>query len=144
MLAAAASLPGSLAGQAASGADADGFGPAAVLLTNALVDGSAGAPDALPTSSGERPGRFAADARARLFAPSPDLVSALTPFASLEGSSVFMISPQQRTNFGGDVALMAVGGTALVVGLMIGGDSGMLIASTGGVLGLIGLYRYIK
>jgi hypothetical protein len=31
-----------------------------------------------------------------------------------------------------------------VVGLLIGGDTGMVIAATGGVLGLIGLYRYLK
>jgi hypothetical protein len=40
--------------------------------------------------------------------------------------------------------MMAVGGAALVVGLVIGGDGGLIIATTGGVIGLIGLYRYLR
>lgn len=49
-----------------------------------------------------------------------------------------------RRNQGPDVALMVVGGAALIAGLVVGGDSGQLIAITGAVLGLIGLFRYVR
>jgi hypothetical protein len=40
--------------------------------------------------------------------------------------------------------MMAVGGAGLAVGLLIGGDAGTIIASTGGIIGLIGLYRFLR
>lgn len=43
-----------------------------------------------------------------------------------------------------DVAWMVVGGAALVVGSMIGGDGGTIIMITGGVIGLVGLMRYLQ
>ena len=52
--------------------------------------------------------------------------------------------PQDRIHAGPNIAMMAVGGAALVVGLVIGGDGGLIIATTGGVIGLIGLWRYLK
>lgn len=54
------------------------------------------------------------------------------------------VLPQDRVRTGPNVAMMAVGGAALVVGLIIGGDGGLVIAATGGVIGLIGLYRYLR
>lgn len=44
---------------------------------------------------------------------------------------------------GEDVALMVVGGAALVVGSIIGGDAGTLMMVGGGVIGLLGLFRYV-
>jgi hypothetical protein len=52
--------------------------------------------------------------------------------------------PQDRVHVGQNVAMMAVGGAGLVIGLIIGGDGGLVIAATGGVVGLIGLYRYLR
>lgn len=43
-----------------------------------------------------------------------------------------------------NVAWMAVGAAALVVGLLIGGDAGSVVAITGGVIGLVGLFRYMN
>jgi hypothetical protein len=43
-----------------------------------------------------------------------------------------------------DVAWMVVGGAALVVGSMIGGDGGTIIMITGGVIGLVGLMRFLQ
>lgn len=45
---------------------------------------------------------------------------------------------------GSNVALMAVGAAAVLIGLLIGGDSGTFIAIGGGVLGLYGLFRYMR
>jgi hypothetical protein len=55
-----------------------------------------------------------------------------------------LVPAQDRLGAGPNVALMAVGGAGLIIGLVIGGDVGMVIASTGGVIGLVGLYRYLK
>ena len=35
-------------------------------------------------------------------------------------------------------------GAAVVVGLLVGGDAGAAVAIGGGVVGLIGLYRYLQ
>jgi hypothetical protein len=45
---------------------------------------------------------------------------------------------------GQNVALMVVGGAALITGLIIGGDGGALVAIGGAAVGLVGLYNYIK
>jgi hypothetical protein len=55
-----------------------------------------------------------------------------------------VLPAQSRPNLGKDVAMMAVGGAGIVVGSIIGGDGGMMIAIGGGVIGIIGLYHYLK
>ncbi|MEO7966223.1 MAG: hypothetical protein ABIT38_20165 [Gemmatimonadaceae bacterium] len=45
---------------------------------------------------------------------------------------------------GSNIALMGVGAAAIVVGLLIGGNGGYAIAVGGGVIGLLGLYRYLQ
>jgi len=48
---------------------------------------------------------------------------------------------------GGDrrnVSMMVVGAAGLVIGSVIGGDAGTIIAISGGVVGLIGLFRYMQ
>ena len=49
-----------------------------------------------------------------------------------------------RGGYGQPVALMVVGGAALIAGLIIGGDAGTAIAIGGAVAGLIGLYQYMQ
>ena len=45
---------------------------------------------------------------------------------------------------GTNVALMVVGGAALIIGAVIGGDAGLLIAIGGAIIGLYGLYHFIQ
>lgn len=45
---------------------------------------------------------------------------------------------------GRNVALMVVGGAALIVGAVIGGAAGVLIAVAGAAVGLYGLYYFIQ
>lgn len=45
---------------------------------------------------------------------------------------------------GRNVALMVVGGAALIVGAVIGGAAGLLIAVAGAAVGLYGLYYFIQ
>ncbi len=54
------------------------------------------------------------------------------------------LPPQDRVRAGPNIAMMAVGGAALVAGLIIGGDGGLVIAAVGGAVGLVGLYRYLR
>jgi hypothetical protein len=64
----------------------------------------------------------------------------LVPAAASTSAPAF----QDSINKGPNIAMMVVGGAALVVGLAIGGDSGNIIAVGGGVIGLLGLYRYMR
>jgi hypothetical protein len=41
-------------------------------------------------------------------------------------------------------AMMIVGGVALVVGAIIGGDPGTIVMVGGAVVGLVGLYDYLR
>ena len=43
-----------------------------------------------------------------------------------------------------NVTWMIVGGAGLIVGSMIGGDAGTIVMVTFGVIGLLGLYRYLS
>jgi hypothetical protein len=45
---------------------------------------------------------------------------------------------------GSNIAMMGVGAAAIVVGSIVGGDGGTLIALGGAVIGLIGLFRYLR
>ncbi len=54
--------------------------------------------------------------------------------------------PSQDSRDGDDtnVAMMGVGAAAVGLGLIIGGQGGTIVAVTGGVMGLVGLYRYLR
>ena len=52
--------------------------------------------------------------------------------------------PDDNASLGPNLALMGAGAAGVVVGLLIGGDGGTAIALGGGVVGLIGLYRYLR
>lgn len=45
---------------------------------------------------------------------------------------------------GENVALMVVGGAALIIGAVIGGTPGVLIAIGGAIVGLYGLFHFIQ
>jgi hypothetical protein len=49
-----------------------------------------------------------------------------------------------RRGYGQPVALMVVGGAAVLTGLIIGEDVGTVIAVGGAVMGLYGLYEYLQ
>lgn len=53
-------------------------------------------------------------------------------------------APPRRAGYGQPVALMVVGGAALLTGLIIGGGAGTAIAVGGAVVGLYGLYEFVQ
>jgi hypothetical protein len=53
-------------------------------------------------------------------------------------------APARQGGYGQPVALMVVGGAAVLVGLIIGGGAGTAIAIGGAVAGLVGLYQYLQ
>jgi hypothetical protein len=85
-------------------------------------------------------------APATLFAPTSEsaaLGMRAIPVTAPMSAAVTALPAQsgpQSTN----VAMMIVGGAALVVGSVIHGDTGTIIMVGGGVIGLIGLYRYLR
>jgi hypothetical protein len=54
------------------------------------------------------------------------------------------VADDTHVGAGPDLALMGVGAAAVVIGLMIGGDGGTIVALGGGILGLVGLYRFLR
>jgi hypothetical protein len=91
-------------------------------------------------------------------APAPTNVAVASPVAeptagpTLSTASVAVrhaelpvsAAPARRAGYGQPVALMVVGGAALLTGLIIGDDAGAAIAVGGAVVGLIGLYQYLQ
>ena len=51
---------------------------------------------------------------------------------------------EKRLGAGRNVAMMVVGGAALIIGAVIGGTAGVLIAVAGAAIGLYGLYNFVQ
>lgn len=51
---------------------------------------------------------------------------------------------QQEPGVGRNMALMIVGGAAVITGLLIGDDLGAVLAVGGAVVGLYGLYQWVR
>lgn len=63
---------------------------------------------------------------------------------ALSPSGPVPFAPPRREHVGSNVALMIVGGVVLVIGAVVGGTPGTIIMIGGGVVGVIGLYRYLQ
>ena len=77
-------------------------------------------------------------------APEFGLTSGSDMYAVEVYAPTFIVPPLpgvERTST--DVALMIVGGAALILGSVIGDDAGALMMVGGGVVGLVGLYQYL-
>jgi hypothetical protein len=70
-------------------------------------------------------------------------VAASAPLAIRSGPALPQNSDAQ-VGAGANVAMMGVGVAGIIVGSLIGGDSGTVIAVGGGIIGLFGLYRYLR
>ena len=68
-------------------------------------------------------------------------VQSLHPRSQALDPSAALAAPPTRDQ---SRAMMIVGGGALLVGAIIGGDPGTVIMVSGVVVGLIGLYNYLQ
>jgi hypothetical protein len=89
---------------------------------------------------------------------SPEGVTALTvpiPAATASSNSILLrLATESSTNptaaplppmrESQSVALMIVGGAGMIVGSLIDGDTGTIIMVGGGVIGLVGLFQYLR
>ena len=130
------------------------FGSTFLLV--ALFTGAATLPSSLSAQQGARDDRGTP-------APRVSLTPTSAPVDSLRGvpaggpriapvgftahaSPTSPVRPIEDTSRGNNrnVAMMGVGAAAVGLGLIIGGGGGSAIAVTGGVIGLVGLYRYLR
>lgn len=61
-----------------------------------------------------------------------------------ETGDITVAPPPRKMHEGESVALMAVGAAGVVTGLIVKGNSGALISLGGAVVGLYGLYLYLR
>jgi hypothetical protein len=126
---------------------------AAVLFTAA---GSLAAQDATQNSATSDPQVpvVAAPAveQAPVSAPASQEAVSLAPFAANNTVGIHQLTPaapvpyvpDNHDHVGRNVAMMIVGGAALIVGAVVGGTPGTIIMVGGGVIGLVGLFRYLQ
>ena len=78
-------------------------------------------------------------------AAGPTMASATLGYSSASEASTEMTwNNQQRAKNSSGPVLAIVGGAALIGGLLIGDDAGTAIAVGGLIMGLIGLYLWLK
>lgn len=71
-------------------------------------------------------------------------VRSMAPAVSARTSVESALTQDPRLGTGRNMALVIVGGAALVTGLLIGDDAGAILAVGGAVVGLYGLYQIMK
>jgi hypothetical protein len=74
----------------------------------------------------------------------PTLDAARVAASEPRSHELTITAAAQRRNLGQPIALMVVGGAALLTGLIIGDDAGTVIAIGGALVGLYGLYEYLQ
>ena len=74
------------------------------------------------------------------------LASQAPPDVLRRAETAKKVAPAADTHMGAgkNVALMVVGGAALIIGAVIGGTAGVLIAVAGAAVGLYGLYNFVQ
>lgn len=78
-------------------------------------------------------------------AAGPTVAAAKVGVSQLSSASKTPVAPYDtRLGAGRNVALMAVGAAALIIGAVIGGSAGLLIAVGGAAIGLYGLYYFVQ
>jgi hypothetical protein len=85
-----------------------------------------------------------ADVRAPAPAGGPTAEAARAGVTRETSDELRPAAQQRRAGLGQPIALMVVGGAALLTGLIIGGGAGTVIAVGGALIGLYGLYEYLQ
>jgi hypothetical protein len=90
------------------------------------------------------PADVAAPAAKDSLAAGPTVDAARIAARYHESADLKITAAPRRAGYGQPVALMVVGGAALLTGLIIGDDAGTVIAVGGALVGLYGLYEYLQ
>lgn len=111
----------------------------ALTSPSALVVAQAPAQAPTPTSSATTP---STSYSAKSAGPTVDAATVGVKHAA--SASKAPAAYDAHVGAGRNVALMVVGGAALIIGAVIGGAAGILIAVAGAAVGLYGLYYFIQ
>jgi len=115
-----------------------------VALVAALVAGSAHSVQAQQALAPRAPKADVAAAVPRSAGPTLDAAAVAVRQPVSQAALSANATMQRRKGYGQPIALMVVGGAALLTGLIIGDDAGTVIAVSGAVIGLYGLYQYLQ
>ena len=122
--------------------------PVALTL---LVASAAIAPSAYAQSAALAPAPDSTPVAVQPAAAQPAAAQAPPAGPTMDAASVAVrhapaadVAAAPRGGYGQPVALMVVGGAAVLVGLIIGNDVGTVIAVGGAIAGLYGLYQYLQ
>lgn len=62
----------------------------------------------------------------------------------LDARNTPLATPPKFQATGRNPAMMIVGGAALIVGAVVGGQAGTIVMIAGGIIGLVGLWNYLQ
>jgi hypothetical protein len=62
----------------------------------------------------------------------------------LDARNTPLATPPKFQSTGRNPAMMIVGGAALIVGAVVGGQAGTIVMIAGGIIGLVGLWNYLQ
>lgn len=121
----------------------------ALLILPAAAQAQRALPSALAPSAGV--GVVAPMASVAPVAPvagipavSPIVAETIAAPAAVDRSAALNMAPRDHADVGPNVGLMIIGGAAIITGALVEGRSGAIISVAGAVVGLYGLYRYLR
>jgi hypothetical protein len=115
--------------------------PSSLLAQQTPIDGRGGpaAQILLTETSASADTAYAASAAGPRIAP-----AGFTKYVAAGLANPTRPIEDSRSGNNTHVAMMGIGAAAVGLGLLVGGEGGTIIAVTGGVVGLVGLYRYLQ
>lgn len=120
---------------------------AATLLIPSLLSAQSAQPTSSSYAPAPVPASVPATSSSAAASASPASAVRAVPVgvqASTDANRPLVVNADTRVGAGQNVALMGVGAAALVIGAVVGGTGGTLLAVGGAVVGLYGLYRFLQ
>ena len=114
----------------------------AVTSPSALVMAQAPANASTPSATTSTPSTSTTSYSSKSAGPTVDAAKVGVKMTS--SASKAPAAYDAHVGAGRNVAMMVVGGAALIIGAVIGGAAGILIAVAGAAVGLYGLYYFIQ
>jgi hypothetical protein len=121
------------------------------LFVSAIAAALCAAPLAAQTSTVEQNAPVAVTAPVVADAPTAAVSEARGPLMTtaavgvhLDARNTPLATPPKFQSTGRNPAMMIVGGAALIVGAVVGGQAGTIVMIAGGIIGLVGLWNYLQ